>query len=152
MATNHRTARGIPIDMDRIRLANETTIAVGNMKVNARGDQLGAGGKIIKTRQQIMTEKNKLHKGPIADNFVGVPESMDDIIQETVTIDIPQPQTVTPVAESAPVLESSADESVYVKPRGSFADAVAKETEVTQELLDPTTILGGGKTTGVQRI
>ena len=35
MATNHRTARGVPIDMDRIRLSNETTIAVGNMNVNA---------------------------------------------------------------------------------------------------------------------
>ena len=54
MAANHRTARGTMIDIDRIRLANEQTIAVGNMKVNARGDQLGAGGKIIKTRQQIM--------------------------------------------------------------------------------------------------
>lgn len=152
MATNHRTARGIQVDMDRLRLANETTIAVGNMKVNARGDQLGAGGKIIKTRQQIMAEKNKLHKGPIADNSVGVAESMDDVpYHETVVIDIPQPQTVTPVAESTPVLESAPEEPTYVKPRGSFADSVAKETEVTQELLDPS-ILPGSKPTGVQRI
>jgi hypothetical protein len=151
MATNHRTARGVPIDMDRIRLANEQTIAVGNMKVNARGDQLGAGGKVIKTRQQIMAEKNKLHKSPIADSFTGVAESMDDIIQETVVIDIPEPQTVTPVAENIPVLESADAAPTYVKPRGSFADAVAKETEVTQELLDPS-ILPGSKPTGVQRI
>ena len=48
MATQHRTARGIPVDMDRLRLANETEIAVGNMKVNARGDKIGPGGKIIK--------------------------------------------------------------------------------------------------------
>jgi hypothetical protein len=151
MATNHRTARGIPLDMDRIRLANETTIAVGNMKVNARGDQLGAGGKIIKTRQQIMAEKNKLHKGPIADDFTEIAESMDDVVQETVTIDIPEPQTITPTAEDTVVLESVDTEPTYVKPRGSFADAVAKETEVTQELLDPS-ILPGSKPTGVQRI
>jgi hypothetical protein len=151
MATNHRTARGIPVDMDRIRLANETAIAVGNMKVNARGDQLGAGGKVIKTRQQIMAEKNKLHKGPIADDFSDVAESMDFVVQETVTIEIPEPQTVTPIAEEAPVLESVAAEPGYVKPRGSFADSVAKETEVTQELLDPST-LPGSKPTGVQRI
>ena len=56
MAINHRTARGISVDIDRIRLANEQTIAVGNMKVNARGDQLANGGKIVKTRQQIMAE------------------------------------------------------------------------------------------------
>ena len=152
MAANHRTVRGVPIDMDRIRLANEQTIAVGNMKVNARGDQLGAGGKVIKTRQQIMAEKNKLHKSPIADNSFGVAESMDDIVvQETVTIDITQPNTVQPVAESTPVLESTDAAPTYVKPRGSFADSVAKETEVTQELLDPS-ILPGSKPTGVQRI
>jgi len=151
MATNHRTARGIPVDMDRIRLANETTIAVGNMKVNARGDQLGAGGKIIKTRQQIMAEKNKLHKGPIADDFNGVVESIEAVVQETVTIDIPQPQTVTPTAEDTPVLESADAESTYIKPRGSFADSVAKETEVTQELLDPSVIYPN-KPTGIQRI
>ena len=152
MAANHRTVRGTPIDMDRIRLANEQTIAVGNMKVNARGDQLGAGGKVIKTRQQIMAEKNKLHKSPIADNSFGVAESMDDVVyEESTTIDITQPQTVTPVAESTPVLESAPTESTYVKPRGSFADSVAKETEVTQELLDPSTVLGN-KTTGIQRI
>lgn len=151
MAANHRTARGTMIDMDRLRLANEQTIAVGNMKVNARGDQLGAGGKIIKTRQQIMAEKNKLHKGPIADDHVEIVESMDDVVQETVTIDIPQPETVTPIAEDTPVLESVDAAPTYVKPRGSFADAVAKETEVTQELLDPS-ILPGSKPTGVQRI
>jgi hypothetical protein len=154
MATNHRTARGVSVDMDRIRLANETAIAVGNMKVNARGDQLGAGGKIIQTRQQIMAEKNKLHKGPIADDFSGVAESMETAVeemQETVFINIPEPQTVTPTAEDTPVVESTNTEPSYIKPRGSFADAVAKETEVTQELLDPS-ILPGSKPTGVQRI
>jgi len=151
MATNHRTARGIPVDMDRIRLANEQTIAVGNMKVNARGDQLGPGGKIVKTRQQIMAEKNKLHKGPIADDFTDVAESMDHVMQETVTIDIPEPNTVQPIAEDAPVLESADATPAYVKPRGSFADAVAKETEVTQELLDPS-IIHPNKPTGIQRI
>jgi hypothetical protein len=147
MVTNHRTARGIPVDMDRLRLANEQTIAVGNMKVNARGDQLGAGGKIIKTRQQVMAEKNKL-KGPIADNSQAVAESMSAVGQEPVAIEIFEPQEIAPIVE-----ESPADDVVsgYVKPRGSFADSVAKETEVTQELLDPS-ILPGSKPTGIQRI
>jgi hypothetical protein len=148
MATNHRTARGIPVDMDRLRLANEQTIAVGNMKVNARGDQLGAGGKIIKTRQQVMAEKNKL-KGPIADNSKAVAESMSAVSHEPVAIEILEPEEIAPIVE-----EQSPTEDVvsgYVKPRGSFADSVAKETEVTQELLDPS-ILTGSKPTGIQRI
>lgn len=148
MATNHRTARGIPVDMDRLRLSNEQTIAVGNMKVNARGDQLGPGGKIIKTRQQVMAEKNKL-KGPIADNSKTVAESMSAVDQESIDIEVLQPQEIEPIVEK----ESSVEDVVpgYVKPRGSFADSVAKETEVTQELLDPS-ILPGSKPTGIQRI
>lgn len=53
----HRTAAGKVIDMDAIKLANEEVIAVGNMKVNARGDELGNGGKIVKSRNQVMKEK-----------------------------------------------------------------------------------------------
>jgi hypothetical protein len=148
MATNHRTARGIPVDMDRLRLANEQTIAVGNMKVNARGDQLGPGGKIIKTRQQVMAEKNKL-KGPIADNSKAVAESMSAVGQEPVAIEVSEPEEILPIFEEESPVEDVVPE--YVKPRGSFADSVAKETEVTQELLDPS-ILPGSKPTGIQRI
>ena len=39
MSKTHRTARGDAVDMDMIRLSNESTIAIGNMKTNARGDQ-----------------------------------------------------------------------------------------------------------------
>jgi hypothetical protein len=30
--------------------------AIGNMRVNARGDLLGAGGKIVKKREEIVSE------------------------------------------------------------------------------------------------
>ena len=43
---------------------------------------------------------------------------------------------VTPIAEDVPVTQSSSTPQ-YVKPRGSFAEAVAEQTEVTQELLEP---------------
>lgn len=65
MATNHKSAKGTPLDMDRLRLANEKTIAVGNMNVNAMGDLLGSGGKIIKTRAQVLAEKNKLNNSAL---------------------------------------------------------------------------------------
>ena len=40
--------QGKAIDMDLLRQRNELTPAVGNVRVNARGDELGPGGKIIK--------------------------------------------------------------------------------------------------------
>ena len=39
----------------------------------------------------------------------------------------------------------------YTKPRGSFAEAMAEQTEINQELLDPS-VLPGSKPKGVQRI
>ena len=52
----YRTASGRLVDMETLALKNEYTIAVGNMNVNARGDQLGEGGQIVKTREEIMAE------------------------------------------------------------------------------------------------
>jgi hypothetical protein len=52
----YRTANGRTVDMDLLRQRNELTPAVGNARVNARGDQLGAGGKIVRTREQILQD------------------------------------------------------------------------------------------------
>lgn len=52
----HKSMRGKPIDMEKLNLANELSPAVGNMKVNARGDEIGAGGKIVRTREEIMQD------------------------------------------------------------------------------------------------
>ena len=43
----YRTAKGREVDMGKLINQNELQPAVGNMKVNARGDKLGPGGKII---------------------------------------------------------------------------------------------------------
>jgi hypothetical protein len=52
----YRTMQGKQVDMDLLRQRNELTPAVGNARVNARGDQLGPGGKIIKKREEVMQE------------------------------------------------------------------------------------------------
>jgi hypothetical protein len=49
----YRTARGRELDMNKIVNQNELTIAVGNAKVNARGDKLGPNGQIIQRREDI---------------------------------------------------------------------------------------------------
>tara|TARA_X000000950_G_scaffold129561_1_gene161857 strand:- start:1444 stop:1815 length:372 start_codon:yes stop_codon:yes gene_type:complete len=50
--TGKKTNRGQAIDMAGLVLQNETAVAVGNMKVNARGDQLDAEGNIVKTKTE----------------------------------------------------------------------------------------------------
>lgn len=59
MGKVYSSVRGREIDMEKLTLKNETVPAVGNAKVNARGDELGAGGKIIRTREQILQDYYK---------------------------------------------------------------------------------------------
>ena len=59
----YRTMQGKQIDMDMLRKRNELTQAVGNVKTNARGDELGPGGKIIRKREDIVKEYYENSKG-----------------------------------------------------------------------------------------
>jgi hypothetical protein len=52
----YRTARGKQVDLDLLISRNELTPAVGNAKVNARGDELGPGGKIIRKREDVLKD------------------------------------------------------------------------------------------------
>ena len=47
----YKSAKGKIIDMEAMRVANEKTIAAGNMKVNAKGDRI-EGGKVVQTSKE----------------------------------------------------------------------------------------------------
>lgn len=56
------TANGNALDMEALKIKNEKTVAVGNMRVNARGDELSpTTGEVTKTRNQRMTDYYRLH-------------------------------------------------------------------------------------------
>lgn len=84
MAQYYTSMQGKKIDMDMLRQRNELTPAVGNIKVNARGDELGKGGKIIKTREQILKDYYATNPGV----------SQEKSIKKTPT----QPDTATSMA------------------------------------------------------
>ena len=48
--------RGKKIDMNLLQKKNELTPAVGNARMNARGDEIGKGGKIVRKREDIVKE------------------------------------------------------------------------------------------------
>ena len=52
----YKTMRGKVVDMELLQQRNELTPAVGNSRVNARGDELGPGGKIIRKKEDVMRE------------------------------------------------------------------------------------------------
>ena len=48
-----RTSKGRELNMEQLALQHSDAIALGNAKMNARGDILSRGGKIIKTREAL---------------------------------------------------------------------------------------------------
>lgn len=52
----HVTYRGKHVDMELLRFKNQHQVAVGNLNMNARGDVLGRGGVIVKTREELLQE------------------------------------------------------------------------------------------------
>ena len=116
----YRSMQGRSIDMDKLRSANELQPAIGNMKVNARGDELGPGGKILRTREQIMAQyyENNPNAAPDPDNIPSdarqaVPENKPSV-----------PPTQTLKVEDTPVEEVLQDAPEQVE---------EEKEEVTQE-------------------
>ena len=74
----YTTMQGKQVDMDLLRKKNELTPAVGNARVNARGDELGAGGKIVRKREQVIKD---YYKGsmPVAEEPA---VSVSDVVAE----------------------------------------------------------------------
>lgn len=54
-----RTMRGVTLDMAQIMAQHETTVAIGNASMNARGDIVGPGGQIVKSKEQVVQEYYK---------------------------------------------------------------------------------------------
>lgn len=52
----YRTMQGKIVDLEKLVAKNELVPAIGNARVNARGDELGPGGKIIRKREDVMAE------------------------------------------------------------------------------------------------
>ena len=70
MGLTHTSMRGKEIDMEKMSMRFEKTPAVGNMKVNARGDELGEGGKIIRTREQVLQDYYKANPRAVKEEIV----------------------------------------------------------------------------------
>lgn len=64
----YRTAQGKTIDMGALKLQNESERAVGNMKVNARGDVLNSENETIARRADQVSkqyQKTRLDRSPV---------------------------------------------------------------------------------------
>ena len=139
---SYRTANGKMVAMETLRLENEKTIAVGNMKVNAAGDTLGPGGRPMATRQEAVNEYYNLHTptvgGPqqapvLREQQFDMGPVADPLIEEQDNFDV----DATPAPEAQkPVIHNVSAPAGQKPVRGSLAASVAqKPIDVKQELM-----------------
>jgi len=50
----YKSMQGKIVDMELLAQKHELTPAIGNAKMNARGDELGPGGRIVRRREDIL--------------------------------------------------------------------------------------------------
>lgn len=138
MSRIYKSARGKAVDIDQVRLANEQTIAIGNMRVNARGDKLGAGGEVSIGRNEVMDQAYAVGTTPGASYSPNDPATF--AAREAAQAKSRAEQlfnmsnnTVEPITE-APV-DTEEEAPAASATRGSLASAVAKTATVTQQPL-----------------
>lgn len=86
MGKKYITSRGREVDMDKLMTQHELMPAIGNAKVNARGDELGPGGKIVRKREEIVAEYYE-------DNPNAIPEATAPIRTKAVVPQVVQKET-----------------------------------------------------------
>lgn len=117
----HKSAKGRVVNFDELAHKNATTIAVGNANLNARGDLVGPGGKIIETAEQrdskadavvtttsrvsIQSEISSLRNA--RSQWVNETPNDEQTVEETPVVEIQENVSV----EETPVVENSTKKS-----------------------------------------
>ena len=139
MGRVYRTAQGRELDIEKIRLQHEEVPALGNMRVNARGDQLGPGGRVLRTREQIMDEhykskpsatQNKPVDGPIPTRNRRVDDPIPTSSRRTQEF-TPGTTNADEVVSSKPVEQEAAEAQTGLK--GGLARAVKRAQDGTEK-------------------
>ena len=105
----YRSMQGRMIDIEKLRAANESVQAVGNMKVNARGDVLGANGQVVTPKAQVIKKYYEQPKGKVSDGQSRImqppapqPKPVETKVVETKTVATPKVATPKATTKAAP--------------------------------------------------
>ena len=137
---NRKSMRGVEIDLGKLMARQEKNITVGNTRTNARGDQLGRGGRIVKSADELAREhynrndpKAVVQGGLKTDD--DVPEIKVQEVEKHVEDDWKEPESKSsPVPPSKPKVdqnpETIGDEDPWVEDLGGN---FVRESELKQE-------------------
>jgi hypothetical protein len=144
----YRTAMGKTVDLGALQLQNENIRAVGNMKVNARGDLIDGWNRPIDRRTQQVQKQYERQTSNVRDvaapttSTVPAPsvstKPKQEIKQAPPTATPTATPTVAstePVSNAVPPVTASVPEEEY--PSEGLAAAIARARRVKQELIEP---------------
>jgi len=109
MGKMYKTMQGKTVDMEKLMSQNELMPAVGNAKVNARGDELGKGGKIVRKREDIISEYYESNPNAIPDEVKPVRTKSQNVAATPPKVQQAQPSVST---ESAASIESKIQKGI----------------------------------------
>jgi len=118
----YRTSSGQQVDFGALLLNNETVPALGNMNVNARGDEIAPDGSITKSREEIMREYNELNTMVPEDGAIpeGTGLEADDDWQDwEPPVTTPEPAPVANMTVPTETVAASVEEPVAEAPVGT---------------------------------
>jgi hypothetical protein len=110
----YKSMQGKIVDIETLSARHELTPAVGNVRVNARGDEIGPGGRIVRKREDILNEYYR-------NNPNAVP---DEILQRRPNVAVQQPVLDTTIAiddltsENAPIVAPATEDITKRKRTG----------------------------------
>jgi len=161
-----KSMRGVEVDMTKLMSRQEKNITIGNTNSNARGDQLGRGGRIVKSADELAREhynrndpKAVVHGGIKVDEEIPnvkvqeVEKPKDDWVEPTPTptpAAVPQPKPAeatpeppkpTPPPKPAPKPVVSQEEDPWVEDKdGNFVrQSELNQQEQNERVSKPTT-------------
>ena len=109
----YRSMQGRMIDIEKLRAANEGIQAVGNMNVNARGDVIGAGGKVVTAKETVIKKYYEKPKGMVSDTPRSKPmPAPKQPVKQTIQKTTPAPKKVTTKAKTKSAPKKGIDEAL----------------------------------------
>lgn len=98
--SRHTSYRGTTIDMDTMRRENEKATALGNMSVNAKGDQIGRAGLVTKTADQIARENHRVQSAIVKTGLKGAVPTSPAVVEQKKAVPEPVKATAKKVKET----------------------------------------------------
>lgn len=125
---SYKSMRGANVDIGKLMSKQERNISVGNTKSNARGDQLGRAGRVVKSADEIARDhynRNnpnavakasiKIDEGPAAKKAVVEDDWVEPAYEETKQEETSKEDDKTPKANAKSMVVKEEEKSTEVE-------------------------------------